>query len=265
MNKLIVNADDLGMTPGTNKAIFDGFDHGIITHSSIMANSDYFSEAVEGIKTRDDLKIGIHLNLTYGKALHYNRVYNDCNGFFNLGFLPILRKSISQKEFLQAVEKEFESQILHVLNAGIAITHIDSHRHIHLIPNIYKIVIDLSVKYHIKRVRLINENFLESLMMTKRCDFLLNGGLIKFILLKILTAINCKKFNSNSPIKFYSILYTGVVHKEVLERLRRSDQSYEIMVHPGIPDLDSGVVFHNKNEKIYRLSKERENEFTAVL
>lgn len=265
MNNLIVNADDLGMTPGTNKAIFDGFDHGIITHSSIMANSDYFLEAVEGLKTRRDLNTGLHLNLTYGKALNYNRLYNDNNGFFNLNYLSILIKSISQEEFLEAVEKEFESQILRLLNFGIAITHIDSHRHIHLIPKIYDIVVDLSAKYHIKRVRLINENFLESLSMNKKYNFLFNGGLVKFILLTILSKINSKKFNTNNNIKFYSILYTGVVHKDIIEKLQLSDHSYEIMVHPGIPELDSQVMFYDKNEKIYRLSKERKNEFNAVL
>ena len=58
MNNIIVNADDLGMTPGTNKAIFEGFDHGIVTHSSIMSNCDYFTEAVDGLEALNILKSG---------------------------------------------------------------------------------------------------------------------------------------------------------------------------------------------------------------
>jgi predicted glycoside hydrolase/deacetylase ChbG (UPF0249 family) len=265
MNSLIVNADDLGMTPGTNKAIFEGFDHGTITHSSIMANADYFSEATEGIKRRKALNIGIHLNLTYGKALHYDRTYNDEAGFFNMGFSSIFIKSIYDKAFLRAVEKEFESQILRVLRSGIAVTHVDSHRHIHLIPGIYKIVVELSAKYNINRIRLVNENFLESVSMTRAYDFLSNGGLVKFILLKILSTLDAKKFNSRPGTKLYSVLYTGTVRKKTLQKLRLSKQCYEVMIHPGLPELDKEVVFHDEGEKRYRLSQARESEYRAVL
>ena len=50
MSNYIVNADDLGMTPGTNKAIFDGHDNGYINSTSIMTNCDYFNEAIHGLK-----------------------------------------------------------------------------------------------------------------------------------------------------------------------------------------------------------------------
>lgn len=265
MNNIIVNADDLGMSPGTNKAIFEGFDHGIVTHSSIMSNCDYFSEAVDGLKTRKNLNIGIHLNLTYGKALNYNRLYNDDNGVFNLGYMAIFVKSIFQKDFIKEVKKEFELQILRVLNCGITITHIDSHRHIHLIPKIYNIVVDLSLKYNIKRIRLINEDFLDSFLMSGKYNFILNGGLVKFTLLKIFSKIDSKKSDSYKDLRFYSILYTGVIHKNIFENLKLSEYNYEVMVHPGITDLDTQVFFYDKNEKAYRLSKDREDELHAVL
>ena len=265
MNNIIVNADDLGMSPGTNKAIFEGFDHGIVTHSSIMSNCDYFSEAVDGLKTRKNLNIGIHLNLTYGKALNYNRLYNDDNGVFNLGYMAIFVKSIFQKDFIKEVKKEFELQILRVLNCGITITHIDSHRHIHLIPKIYNIVVDLSLKYNIKRIRLINEDFLDSFLMSGKYNFILNGGLLKFTLLKIFSKVDSHKADLYEDLRFYSILYTGVIHKNIFENLKLSEYNYEVMVHPGITDLDTQVFFYDKNEKAYRLSKDREDELHAVL
>ena len=55
-NKLIINADDLGITPGTNNAIFYGHDNGYITHASIMANCDYFNDAIIGIKKKKKIK-----------------------------------------------------------------------------------------------------------------------------------------------------------------------------------------------------------------
>ncbi len=265
MNNIIVNADDLGMTPGTNKAIFNGYDHGMITHTSIMANSDYFSEAIEGLQSRKDLGVGIHLNLTYGKALHCNSVYNDAQGIFNLGYLKLLTLSMYNKEFLKAIEVEFEQQILRVQDTEITLTHLDSHRHVHLIPGIYPIVAKLATKYKIPRVRLVKENIIDSISLAGKYNFILNGGIIKYLLLRTFTAIDASHTNLYKNIKFYSILYTGVVTSDILQKLRISAEKYEIMVHPGITELDKDVVFYDPDEKSYRMSKDREDELGAVL
>ncbi len=265
MNTLIVNADDLAMTPGTNKAIFKGYDNGVITHTSIMANGDYFAEAIEGLQSRKDLGVGMHLNLTYGKALHFNPLYNDTLGVFNLGYLNLLTKSASNKIFLEAVEKEFEQQILRVSDTGLFITHIDSHRHIHLIPGIYRIVVKLALKYDIPRIRLINENMIDSFLLSRRVNFILNGGIIKYLLLRTFTAIDSSHANLYKNIKFYSILYTGVVTKDILQKLKNSNNDYEIMVHPGMTVWDKDVIFYDEDEKNYRMSKDREDELHAVL
>ncbi len=265
MGLLIVNADDLGMTPGTNKAIFKGYDDGMVTHASIMSNGDYFSEAIEELQNRTKLLVGIHLNLTYGKALHFSSLYNDVQGIFNLGYLKILALSTHNKAFLEAVEVEFEEQILKVRDTGLTIAHLDSHRHIHLIPGIYRIVAKLAVKYNIPRVRLINENMIDSFWLSGRYSFILNGGIIKYLLLRTFTAINAGHANLYKDIKFYSILYTGVVTGDILQKLKNSDSNYEVMVHPGITELDRDVLFYDQDEKSYRVSTDREDELDAVL
>jgi len=265
MDTFIVNADDLGMTPGANKAIFQGYDHGMITHTSIMANGDYFSEAIEGLKSRKGLGVGIHLNLTYGKALQNNPVYTDSQGIFNLSYLKLMINSIHDREFLKVVEEEFEKQILRVIHTGISLTHLDSHRHIHLIPGIYRIVIKLAKKYNISRVRLINENIIDSISLSGRYNFILNGGIIKYLLLRTFTFIDVRHANLYQNIKFYSILYTGVVTGDILHKLKTSDKKYEIMVHPSIIEMDRDVFFYDEAEKEYRVSNDREDELVAVL
>ena len=265
MNTLIVNADDLAMTPGTNKAIFEGYDNGMITNTSIMANGDYFEEAIDGLQSRKELGVGIHLNLTYGKALHFNLAYNNEQGVFNLGYLKLLALNVRNKEFLNAVEVEFEEQILRVIHTGLTLTHLDSHRHIHLIPGIYRIVVKLATKYNILRVRLINENIIDSIRLSERYNFILNGGIIKYLLLRSFTAINVHHADLYHDIKFYSILYTGVVGRDILQKLKNSDSNYEVMVHPGITELDKDVLFYDQDEKSYRVSKDRADELSAVL
>lgn len=265
MSKMIVNADDLGMTPGTNSAIFKGFDEGVITHTSIMANADYFDNAIEGLHARRKLGVGMHLNLTYGKSLHPNSLYNNSEGVFHLSYFKLLFLSLNNV-FLKSVEKEFEKQIVRVLDRGIFLTHIDSHRHIHLIPGIYRVVVKLAQKYNIDRVRLINENIFDSFILSKRYNFILNGGIVKYVLLRIFSMINARHASFYKNIKFYSILYTGVVTRDIIEKVNKLNVEYEVMVHPGINKLDDKVFFYDsKEEKEYRLSKDREDELNAVL
>ena len=267
-NATIVNADDLGMTPGTNEAIFYGYDNGYITHSSIMTNCDYFDDAIIGIKDRPSLKIGIHLNLTYGKALNNNQLYCNKDGLFNLGYLQLIQKSTFSNIFLKEIRKELEFQIKKAIDNNIKITHIDSHRHVHLIPDIYKIVLELADKYNIPRVRLIKENILNSIKITNKFNFIFNGGIIKYALLIFFTYINVKKGDKYQNTLFFSILFTGVVDKYIFNKVlntNNTDTNYEIVVHPSFVDKDMNISFYDKLEKIYRLSDDREIELKAIL
>ncbi len=263
---LIVNADDLGMTPGANRAIFDGHDKGGITHASIMANCDYFDEAMQGALKRPELGVGMHLNLTYGKALLPNALYCDENGCFNLGYKTLLTQK--DPDFLAAVEKEWEAQIQRVLSfSGFTrpLTHIDSHRHVHLIPHLYPIAVKLAERYGIDRIRLIKENPLQSFRLSKRFNFILNGGIIKYLLLRTFSMIDSRYEDRYGERAFYSILYTGVVGKEILQKLQTMSIPFEAMVHPSYPELDAEVHFYDDGEKDYRISSDRRVELDAVL
>jgi len=260
---MIVNADDLGMTPGTNRAIFEGNDRGAITHTSVMANGDYFDEAMDGMASRESLGLGIHLNLSYGKALIDNPLYCNDKGLFNLGYGALLTRR--DDTLLLAIEKEFEAQIKHVLERRGVLTHLDSHRHIHLIPHIYPIVVKLAEKYQIPRVRLINENLLASMKLTGRVNFFFNGGIIKYLLLRTFSLIDMKKADLYQNIRFYSILYTGVVGADILRQLGECPDNYEIMVHPGYPEIDRDIFFYDPDEKAYRVSDDRKKELETVL
>ena len=262
---LLINADDLGMTLGANRAIFEGYDKGGITHTSIMANCDYFDEAMEGVNERTDLGLGMHLNITYGKPLMKSSYYCDMNGIFNLSYFDLLKNR--DHNFLAAVEEEWEAQIKRVLNSSNMkkLTHIDSHRHVHMIPHLYKIVVKLAKKYNVERIRLMNEKLLHSLLLTKRFNFFRNGGIAKYFLLRSFSSCDAKYANFYGDIKFYSILYTGVISDDVIQKLIHAKETYEIMVHPSYTKLDGNVHFYDAAEKAYRLFHGREKELEAVL
>jgi predicted glycoside hydrolase/deacetylase ChbG (UPF0249 family) len=229
-----------------------------------MANCDYFDETIKGIKERPNLNIGMHLNLTYGKSLSNSPLLTNSKGEFNLGYKDLLLNK--DKKFLEAIKIEWDMQIQRVLNCiNLNLTHIDSHRHIHLIPHLYPIVIELASRYSINRVRLVKESFWSSLKLTKKANFILNGGVVKYALLKSFSYIDKKYKDLYKDINFYSILYTGVVDKTILQALQYSSKTYEIMVHPSIVNHDKDIYFYDEAEKEYRVSKNREKELDAIL
>ena len=263
--RLIINADDLGMSPGTNSAVFECFDAGKITDASIMSNADYFEDALEGLQKRGIGKIGVHLNLSYAKALKRGSSLHDENGLLNNGFVSLLRKTAAGGNIVKEIEEEFEAQIERVKRSGIEITHLDSHRHVHMIPAIYSVVVKLAQKHGIERVRLINENIVDSIKIGGSFHVFSNGGIVKYLLLKSFSDYNRSRKDLGGGAKFFSILYTGGITKSAIEKIANSGEFYEIMVHPGDPTLDESVDFYDPDEKVYRTSPERRLEMKALL
>ncbi|UOE41367.1 ChbG/HpnK family deacetylase [Chryseobacterium suipulveris] len=234
MKKLIINADDFGFTLGANQAIFKAHTEGYLTHASLMANTEYFEDAVSLLPQCHGLKIGVHVTLTCGKSLAKESVLekND-NLDYTFVQLLLMRKSAS---VLKSIENEVEAQILKIKEQGIEISHIDGHEHIHIIPSINKIVRRLAKKYQIERVREINENFFESLRFNRKNTTVAN--IIKLLLLKTLSLFNEK----SSSVGFYSMLNTCNITAENLFPFLDKSKRYntvEVMLHPSIIGADS--------------------------
>ena len=69
MKKLIVNADDFGLTNGVNRAIIEGHTRGAITSATLMANMPAFDAAVRLAKDHPSLGVGLHFNITQGRPV----------------------------------------------------------------------------------------------------------------------------------------------------------------------------------------------------
>lgn len=254
--KIIINADDLGFSPGVNMAILDAHNQGYLTHASLMANTEYFEQAVSEIIPRcKNLRVGVHINLTCAKALFEENVLTN-EGWLQNNFIKLLFKR-KTKEVLKSVETEIEMQILKIKSKGITISHIDGHEHIHIIPSFNKIVKKLAEKYDIERVREINESFLTSFKYNWRTATFEN--LIKLMLLRFLELFNKNK----NKVQFYSILNTCEINKENLfDYLENADyKTLEIMLHPGITALDQNIENLDARFKEFLRSDYRTQEF----
>lgn len=153
MRKLIVNADDFGLTSGINQAVMKAHREGILTSATLMAGGLAWQEAVALAAKTPTLGVGVHLTLTALKpVLPPERVPSlvDAAGNFRRQFWRVL--VWNKKE----VEAEWRAQIQRLLEAGLRPTHIDSHHHIHLWPPLLTIACRLAQEFGIPAVRAIS-------------------------------------------------------------------------------------------------------------
>jgi len=154
-HKIIINADDFGMSTDANKAIIEAFARGVISSTTLMANMPAFEEACE-LAHRNGLigKIGVHLNLTAGLPL--TESIRDCGRFCGHDgtFQPRKTKIWLSQEEVDAAMAELDAQVEACLYHGIHPTHLDSHHHMHTEWGIGKIVIAVARRHGIGAIRL---------------------------------------------------------------------------------------------------------------
>ena len=213
--KIRINADDLGISRGVNFAVEEMFGQNKLNSASIICGCDYFYEAIELAKRNPKLEIGLHFNLSTGLAVSDKKMIpllvdkngRFKNGFLNLLFLAIFKKTQLQKE----IALELETQIALIEGYEIKLRHIDSHRHIHFIPGIFPLVVLATQKYKISAIRIINETLAAPLSL----KILTSGGLVKWLILRFFGLINGSKKLATKTY-FFSILHTCEISKEMI-------------------------------------------------
>jgi hopanoid biosynthesis associated protein HpnK len=139
---LIVNADDFGLTRGVNRAIVEAHCQGVVTSATVMAGGRAFDDAIRGAKSMPRLSVGCHVVLVDGwpvlgatptlsqKPALDGRFYPSLSGFA----LRAVSGSIDSSE----IEAEVTAQIQKVQAAGVAVSHLDSHKHTHIFPPVLR-------------------------------------------------------------------------------------------------------------------------------
>ena len=263
--KKIFNADDFGMTPGVNQAIAKAYHEGILNSTSIMINLNFVQEALDLKKDMPNLNVGLHLNLTNQYALSVPQnipLLADANGEFKNGFVNLFLLSIFHpKELARQVELETRAQIEKAIKLGIKLSHIDSHRHIHHIPVIFKVVKKLAEEYKIPRIRVMNENIFNTLKFNDDKSYLHDGGLIKYLILRSMVIWN----NYPTDTYFYSILYTCKLAKNRFKGIKIPEKykAVEVGIHPAMPEVDREHMENVFDENV--LSPWRTKELETLL
>lgn len=235
----MVNADDFGFTRDVNQGIVEAHQRGILTSTTLMATGAAFDDAVRLAAENPSLDIGCHLvlvgqhpfpatvaKLTQAVALHRVRIYEELSG-----------------------------QIRRILDAGLKPTHLDTHKHTHLLPPVLDAVARLSEEFQIRWVR-------------RPFDFPLTGGsaglrtrtmsrmfgIVRGRFGRVLRKHGCRVTDHFAGFKM-----TGAYDIDELAALIRAlpEGTTEFMCHPGIvgPELASART---------RLKESRERELKAL-
>lgn len=142
--RLIVNADDFGFTRDVNEGIVEAHCNGILTAATLMANGDAFDHAVDLARHNPSLDIGCHLVIVQGQSvLDPGRT------------LPASLQGVATSLLLGQlpVYEEFAAQVRKIKTAGIHPTHLDTHKHTHLLPTVLKAVARIARDFSIPWVR----------------------------------------------------------------------------------------------------------------
>jgi len=148
VRRLIVNADDFGVTPGVNRAIIEASQHGIITSATMMATGRAFDDAAEQARTLARrgarFSVGCHVVLVDGMPISpQERIPSLASGrsgvaqfrdTLNDFALAALAGKISEQE----IEGETTAQIAHIQQAGVLPSHVDTHKHAHMFPAVLR-------------------------------------------------------------------------------------------------------------------------------
>jgi hopanoid biosynthesis associated protein HpnK len=144
VRRLIVNADDFGLTRGVNRAIVESHRDGIVTSSTLMANGQAFEDAIVHAKSASRLSIGCHVVLVDGPPVLggqqastlFDQKADDGRFYDGLGAFAL--RAVSGRVDADEIEAEVTAQIRKLQSAGVSVSHLDTHKHTHILPQVLR-------------------------------------------------------------------------------------------------------------------------------
>lgn len=151
--RLLVNADDLGLSRTVNASIFQLMSAGRIRSATLIPNGRAFDEAVSEIAHHPRCSFGVHLNIAGGVPVAPPGQLGPILGGDGRFRASAVRQLVIPTRVRAAVLQEWRSQIAKVRSAGVEISHIDSHHHTHNLPFLFAALKRVQREFGIRRVR----------------------------------------------------------------------------------------------------------------
>jgi predicted glycoside hydrolase/deacetylase ChbG (UPF0249 family) len=155
--RLIVNADDFGLTSGVNRAILELHRAGVLTSATLMVRASATDEAIEIAKSAPSLGVGCHVVLVDGEPMmpsgQLPTLADPETSRFHPTLGAFLKRLVTQRIRSDEIETEARAQIQFLQSRGLALTHIDTHKHTHMFPRVLCPVLRAARSCGIRAVR----------------------------------------------------------------------------------------------------------------
>lgn len=248
MRRLIVNADDFGLTDGINRAVLDLHHLGALRSATLMAAALHFSEAVELSRLQSSLGVGCHIVLVDGTPVaNPAAVPTLLASRRDRGGEPRFRSTLG--EFVRDlylgridrthIEREAMAQILRLRQAGVAVTHVDTHKHTHMFPTVLDGVMRAAQACDIHAIR----NPFEPLWSVAATP---NAGMVRTWQVRLLGNLRRHFLQRVREREFTTtdgclgVAATGTLDETTLDSLldRLPDGTWEFVCHPAYLDAE---------------------------
>jgi len=245
LRQLIINADDFGFTSGVNRAIVEAHTGGVVTSSTLMANGTAFAEAVRLAQGVPGLSIGCHVVLIDGlPILDAEKIPSlTASRRFRDGLKSFATRALSGRIDADQICAEATAQIRKILAAGVAVSHIDTHKHTHLFPQILRPLLRAARECGVRALRnpfgprfplRSGRLLLRPNLWTRYAEVRILGRFAG----KFREAVDREGFTT--PDGTLGIEVTGTLDESLFRAIAQSipEGTWEFVCHPGYNDRD---------------------------
>jgi predicted glycoside hydrolase/deacetylase ChbG (UPF0249 family) len=231
LRRVVFHADDFGETVEITRGIIRAVNHGVVTSSSIMANMPGTRFALEQAPLlADRMSFGVHLNLCEGRPLTDVPGLTDDSGRF-VSKRTLARKSFAGRLDLDQVRQEIATQVEHVVGHGIPVSHLDGHKHLHMLPGVRNVVVETARRFDLRRVRVMSERSWRPMRRP--------AGLVREAV-----AHGAARTFAGARLRFPARTldireFLGAAPHDLARRLGRMEGVTEVVCHPGTVAADA--------------------------
>lgn len=250
MKRLIITADDFGLTKSINDGIMRSVNDGIVTSISMISAGEAFNDAVSLLHQHKISSVGAHLALTEVSPVLARTSTSSivtASGKFYRHYINLLPRVFFHLASKREMYAELKAQIERILKTGIRIDHISSHEHIHIFPGLLEIFIHLSREFNIPSIRYPHK---EAANVRTSTNSIYKTAILSYLGHHMLTKLS--KSGLKHTDHFSGLINSGKLQEDALINIIRSlkDGTTELVCHPGKlgPEIESRYPFHKNCE-----------------
>ena len=250
VRRLIINADDFGLSVGVNRAIVEAHEQGVVTSATMMANAGALADAAARAR-QAGLSVGCHVVLIDGEPLlragNVSSLVETNGARFRDGWLGFAARALRKRFDEEQIAAEVAAQIRKIQQHGIAVTHMDSHKHVHLLPPVLRPMLRAAKTCGVRAVR----NPFAPLKTLAMAHLLRRPRLwTRYTEVKLLRRF-CQAFRQTvaeagmiTTDGTFGIVVTGALDEQLFAAIVGSlpEGTWELVCHPGYCDAELRAV-----------------------